>query len=339
MPPPVTRASRLPGTYAANSSGGDMNWRRGVGTLWVLFGLAVALEFVRASFQLLAGYTHWPTDLDVVRVGLSSLALLTLWAGWGWTRWVLVVVDFLCGLHALAWGIAGHMDPNSATSQAMRAASPLVGTLPSIGLGLVYVCTAAYVAFSADVVDFVRHRREEGRGWVLGPVLLLVGAYLAVLFTLEVPYLVWIKAREGQARRFGDDLSRRMAEHWDPRSIDGLGDKAFDTAWTPEVKQGAFGSLAPLGPLVKADKVDMYPMATQFDLASGGFIMQYSYNLRQARFAHGTADIGVFVVKPLFGPWEIDNMTMSDLHFDPKPGEAADKISPGAAQPTPEAGP
>ena len=322
MPPPVTRASRLPGTYAANSGGEDMNWRRGVGTLWVIFGLTAVLEFARASFQLLAGYTNWPSDGDVVRVGLSSLFFLTLWFGWGWTRWVLATVDFLCGMHALAWGIAGHMNPASAGAQAMRTASPLVGTVPSVGLGLVYLFTAAYVAFSADVLDFARHRREEGQGWVIGPVLALVGAYMAVLFTLEVPYLVWIKAREGQARTFGDEMSRQMAQNWDPNSIAGVGDPTFNENWTPDFTKAAFGSLAPLGPLEKMGQVDLRPLATRFDLASGGFIMQYSYNLRQARFAHGTSNIGIFVVKPLFGPWEIDNLTMDEVHFDPQSAPA-----------------
>ena len=52
--PPGARAPRLPGTYAANFES-DMNWRRGVAVLWVLFILIALGEAMLAAFILLQG--------------------------------------------------------------------------------------------------------------------------------------------------------------------------------------------------------------------------------------------------------------------------------------------
>lgn len=338
VPAPLNRASRLPGTYAANFGGEDMNWRRAVTVLWVLFGLTATLELLRVSFYLLAGYTDWSLVGDVIRVGMSTLVFLTLWLGLGWTRWLLVCTDFLGGLSLFVWSVAGHLArtglPGSMTTHLPPA---LITTMPTVAVGLLYLGTAVYLARSADVIDFVRHRREEGRASVLLPVALLAGGYAVVLLTLQVPYLIWVEVQAAQARTFGEDTSRRMASHWDPKSIDGLLDPSLSNHWTPEFKRQAFASLAPLGPLEDAGTVGFFPSTTRFDAARGGFSMQCSYNLRQARFAHGTADIGIAVVKGIFSPWQINDLEINEVHFDPKPPPASETGL--IASPVPEPAP
>ena len=118
-PDPV-RASRLPGTYAANYGGEEMNWRRGVGVLWTLFVLAGAAELLRAAFYLLAGHAGWPLTYEVVRVGIAAAVFVTLWLGWGWSRWLLVVADFLFGAWTIIMVVAGHVAQHSPEAGAER---------------------------------------------------------------------------------------------------------------------------------------------------------------------------------------------------------------------------
>ena len=318
-----TRAARLPGTYAAHFDGDDMNWRRGLTILWVLVGTTAGVEIVRSVLALLAGLGG-PTLIGVFRVGGSTALFLALWPGHGFVRWGLVAFDFCAGLYLALWGVIANpvMGSGFPAGSTAAEAAPLLAEMPGIVLGLLYLGTAAYVAMSADVVDFLRHRREAGRGWVLAPLAVLGLGYLGVFGVLEVPYRFWLGSPYAQARDFGDETTQRMAAHWDPQSIAGLGNARFNQGWTEDYQRQVFASLAPLGPNEHLGVWRMQRQPPLFIPAEGGVIRQYAYSLTQARFAHGSADLDLVVSKPLFRPWQIDDLQVNDVRYDPKPTPA-----------------
>lgn len=321
---PIVKSSRLPGTYAANS-GEDMNWRRGVTVLWVLFGLAAVGEIFHGAFYLLAGHAGWPLNRDAVRVGVGSLVFLTLWLGWGWTRYLLVVVDFGFGIWMVVWSVAEHVAVGARpiSAQQQMASSALIETLPELALGILYLVTAAYLAFSADMVDFARHRREEGRGWVFVPVLALAAVYTLVVLTLQLPYRIWLGVQERGAQQFGDDTVRAMAEHWDPQTLTDRGDEAFLRAFPPEFRKSSMASLSPFGGLQRLEEARANALPTTVDASGFGFVEQYSYDVKRVDFAHGHAHFSFFLTRGLLGPWKLDNFIVDQVAFDPKPTAGA----------------
>ncbi len=320
----VGMGPRLPGTYAANYGGDDMNWRRGIAWLWVFFILAALLEFIRVTCYLLSGFGGWPSLPDALRLILGTAAFLALWLGWGWPRWVLVVNDVLWGMWMVAWGFAEH--------QAVRATpgaegvethfSASTATAPQLALGIVYLVTASYAAYSADVVDFIRHRRAEGRGWVVAPVAVAGVLYLGLILTAEVPYLVWIGWQQRGVQLAGDDLMRLMSNRWDPEAVVPRADEYFLQNWPSEYRQQTFGSMAPFGALLRLEDATARAMPTVPDAANGTFLLEYRYDVGRAVFAHGHARVGMILTRHLFGHWQLDNMVISEIEPDPTPDPA-----------------
>ena len=345
--PTPSKAPRLPGTYAANYGGDDMDWRRGVGVLWTLFALAVAGELVRAAFYLLAGYADWPLFPDLARVSIGALVFTALWLGWGWTRWVLVVTDFLFGVW-LVMMVVAKLPPGE----------PTIVSLPKLALGVIYLCSAGYLAFSADVVDFARHRREEGRGWVVAPVALLAAGYVTLVCLAQVPYWFYLEVEAVPAEQFGDETLQAMCARWNPDALAARGDEAFLTAWPEAARRAALASLSPLGELkdlskhVNVDRTAVNPSGNRFimryqygqkktgtaqghdrpnlvrikidgtttDASGGGFVLQYHYDRERVNFAHGHAHFGLVLMKHPLGGWRLDNFVVYDLVMDPAPG-------------------
>ena len=306
--PPLSKTPRLPGTYAANYGGDDMNWRRGVGVLWTLFALAAVGELVRAAFYMLAGYADWPLIPDLARVSIGALVFTALWLGWGWTRWVLVVTDFLFGVW-LVMMVVAKVPPGE----------PTIVSLPKLALGVIYLGTAGYLAFSADVVDFVRHRREEGRGWVVVPVALLAAGYVALVIAAQVPYGIYLGVEAAPALRFGDETLHAMCDHWDADALAARGDATFLAMWPDFTRKRALASLSPLGELKATHKSSAKSAGTAADAARTGFILGYNYDCERVDFTHGHARFAFALTKHPFGAWQLNNFVVYDVQIDPVP--------------------
>ena len=331
-PEPV-RTSRLPGTYAANYGGEDMNWRRGVGVLWTLFVLAGAAELLRAAFYLLAGHAGWPLSYEVVRIGIAATVFVTLWLGWGWSRWLLVVADFLFGAWTIIMVVAGHVaqhSPEAVLSGRLPAADPTIETLPKLALSVVCLITAGYLAFSADVVDFLRHRRENGRGWVVLPVGALAAGYVALVCLAQVPYWTWIGFEGFQAKAFGDETLHAICDHWNPDSLAAQGDGDFLKVWTDAARKSSMASLSALGELKAMNKSFTKAAGTATDAAGTGFVLGYNYDRERVDFTHGHAHFNFLVTKHPLGAWRLNNFVVYDIVMDPAPGAAA-AAAPGPA--------
>ena len=70
------------------------------------------------------------------------------------------------------------------------------------------LASGVYLAFSADVLDFLRHRREEGRGWVVAPLVLVVGVYLVALFNAQWIYRGWLEHEKASALAYVTKASK-----------------------------------------------------------------------------------------------------------------------------------
>ncbi len=160
--------------------------------LWVFFALTILGEAAHAAVILLSGQLY-PAPADLVRVCIGGALFIALWLGWGWLRWPLAVINFLHGAWLIVWTIFLH---NDLAQRAALAGEPApgygIGSIPSLALGGVCLAYAAYLAFSADVLDFLRHRREEGRGWVAGPLALGVMACVGAVLASPLFYGLWL---------------------------------------------------------------------------------------------------------------------------------------------------
>ena len=329
--PTPGRAARLPGTYAANYGSEDMSWRRGVGWLWTLFLLAGAAELLRAAFYMLAGHAGWPLTYEAVRVGLAAAVFVTLWLGWGWSRWLLVVADFLFGAWVIIMVVAGHMaqhSPDAVLSGRLPAADSTIETLPRLVLGLVCLTTAGYLAFSADVVDFLRHRREEGRGWVVLPVAALAAGYVALVCLAQVPYWFYLGVEGIPANTFGKRVVRVMTARWNPDDLASLGDEDFLKFWPDATRKNVLGSLAPLGELKDVNKTVTKLVGTTVDATESGFVLAYDCDCERIDFTHGHAHFNLYLTKHPFGAWHLDNFTVSEIKVDPAPAPGGGGTGP-----------
>ena len=332
---PDALTARLPGTYAANY-GSDPNWKRGVSVLWVLFGLAAAAEFLRAVFIVWSSSRILPVDpatgwlVETGRVVVEAVIFLLLWVGWSWPRWVLVAVDFLFGAFFLITAIAPLPTPPGTL--------PVTGlvTLPQMALGVIYLVTAAYLAFSADVIGFTRHRREEGRGWVVLPVALIAGACAFVICAVR-PYCQHLFQQwKPGATRFATESLRDMAQNWDAKTYEQRADPEYLKVWTPEQRKMTFGTLAGLGPSANLPEATLADEPKASVARSGGsFQVNYPCDFGKLRFAHGSASFGCIVSRHIFGPWQLENLIISEPEFDPEPPAAPTPAAPATVTPMP----
>lgn len=329
--PDGNTSSRLPGTYAANY-GGDPNWKRGVSVLWLLFGLAAVAEFFRALFLVWSGTRALPLPYETGRIVAEAAVFLLLWVGWSWPRWVLVAVDFLFGV----WFILSVVAPLPAGpgGQVARSAPALV-TLPQLALGVIYLFTAGYMAFSADVIGFTRHRREEGRGWVIVPLALIVGAYAFVVCNVQ-PYCQRLFEQwKPQAAQFATESFHAMARNWDVGAYEQRADPEYLKVWTPDQRRMTFGTLAGYGPSTNLPDTKMIDQPQASVTRNGnGFQVSYDCEFGKVRFAKGSGNFGCLVTRRMFGPWQLEKLVVSEPEFDPAPPAAtpspASATVPGA---------
>ena len=319
--PDSVKSARMPGTYAGSDSG-DPNWKRGVTVLWLLFGAAAVAEFFRALFIVWSGNKGLPPPYEYGRIGAECVVFLLLWVGWSWPRWVLVVVDFLFG----AWFIISVVAPLPTGPGAAAPAQsvPAIITIPQLALGMIYLISAGYLAFSADVIGFTRHRREEGRGWVVVPLILIVGAYGALVCNVQ-PFCQQLFQRwKPEATQFANESLRAMAQDWDEAVYDQRADPEYLKEWTADQRKLTFGTLAGLGSSqnLPAARMVNEPQAS-VTRSGSNFQVSYDCEFGKVRFSKGSADFGCIVTRRIFGPWQLQRLVISEPEFDPAPTPAA----------------
>ena len=319
--PDANKSSRLPGTYASNY-GGDPSWRRGVAVLWVLFGLAAVGEFFRALFNVLSGNPGLPFPYEAGRIGIEAGVFVLLWIGWSWLRWLLVAVDFLFGVFFIMTVMAPL--PIGPAGAVARSAPALV-TMPQLALGMIYLISAGYFAFSADVIGFTRHRRGEGRGWVVVPVALFAGACAWALLNVQ-PLCAMVFARwQPEVGQFATESLRAIAQSWDVAAYDQRADEDYLKVWTKDDQRvPTFGTLTGLGAIQSVPAVKIGEAVPSINRNNSGFLVRYHCTFGKLRCAHGTlANFGCLVSRRLpMGPWRLENLDLVDPEFDPAPPAA-----------------
>ncbi len=318
--PDAGNTPRLPGTYAANY-GDDPNWKRGLIVLCTLFGVAATAEFFHAVFIVLSGQRGYPGLGDVARLCVEATVFLLLWVGWGWVRWVLVAVDFLFG----AWYVIRTIAPLPTD---MMAAHPElrgpqgIAPMPQLALGVIYLVSAGYLAFSADVIGFVRHRREEGRGWVVAPLAVIVAGFVALICCVEPLSAWWFERLRPDAGRFATESLRAISERWDVKEYEQRADADYLKTWAKEYRDPTFGTLAGLGPLQTMPEVKTSEGHSTLSPGSGSFLARYRCDFGRVRCAHGDIVFGFVVSRHTLGPWRLENIEALDQKFDPPPSPA-----------------
>ncbi len=314
-PRPRVHAPRLPGTYAANYES-DMNWRRGVAVLWILFGAMAVCEAVYTAFYYLQGGVDYFSPFTAGRLVAEAALFLALWVGWGWLRWVLASVDFLYGAWLVMWLIASHTrDPNAPPD----TPPPVWGiaSIPILATALVYLTTAMYLAFSADVLDFLRHRREEGRGWVVAPLAALVGFYLLTLFSAQTIYLRWLNLERASAARFVTESVQTIStQRWDAEAYESRADPGYLKTWFEGDRKDVFHQLSRLGEFRDAASPPKAAVGSSLDATGGGYVVRGQVQLGQVNFVHGNTVFTIDVTRTLFGPWKMQSFDAGNPRFD-----------------------
>ena len=317
VPPPLRGPSLLTTSTAGYDE--DANWRRGVTFLWILFGLIALAEACHVAFDAFDGYTAGLPVSDLFRVCLLCGVFLTLWFGWNWTRWLLVVFAFLFGAGQLV-GLMRLTDMQLRAGAATES-QPLPGHLlynaPILAAAVLYLLLAGYLAFASDVPAFTRHRREEGRGWVAVPVALLLAAYVAVLFIMPLVYKIWLDGQREDARKFGQETLRAISERWDPAVFASRCDEELLAYFQEGDRQRMMASLAPLGPVQDAAG-EVSRLSSRFDAGQQGFVLRGGY-VAQGQFAHGKARLTFALKRSFSGPWRVRLITAENISFDPAP--------------------
>ena len=334
------RGTNLLTASSANYSE-DANWRRGITFLWVLFGGIALAEACYVVFAALGGYTlQVPPGFDLARVCLLCGVFLTLWFGWNWTRWLLALFAFLFGLW-LAVTLMQETDTRlqaGAAAPGLRASSGLVEKSPLVAAALLYLILALYLTFGSDVPAFTKHRREEGRGWILLPVALLLGAYLVGILAVPNLYAIWLRQQQEDAKNFGRDTLRAMAEHWDSGTLMARCEDQLLQRIPPESQKRMLAMYTPLGPLQSAIQESSHASSV-FEAQEERFVVKGDYTAL-AQFAHGRDQFTFYVERSLFGPWQVSLYNEEGLSIDRPPAPTA-APAPGAtpaASPVPPAG-
>ena len=330
--PDSTKSTRPSGTYAADY-GSDPNWKRGVAIMWLLFGAAAVAEFFRALFMVLTGNPGLPYQYETGRIVAEAAMFLLLWVGWSWPRWVLVAVDFLFG----AWFVITIVAPlpTAAGAGAVAHAPPGITTIPQLALGMIYLGSAAYFAFAADVIGFVRHRRAEGRKWMVVPVALIVGVYAVAMLNVQAYCTKVFEGWRADAGRFATESLQAMNEHWDVATYDQRADADYLKVWTDDQRKLTFGTLSGLGQAQTLNAVTVGPAQPGLNRTGSGFLVRYHCEFGKTRFAHGSTVFGCLVSRRLpGGPWRLENLEVSEPEFDPAPADVPAVPATAPAVPT-----
>ena len=317
MPPPLRGPNLLTTSTAGYDE--DANWRRGVTFLWILFGLIACAEACHVAFSVLAGYASGLLVSDLIRVGVLCGVFLTLWFGWNWTRWLLVVFAFLFGAAQLV--ALMRLTDLQLRVGAATASQPLPGDLlynaPVLAAAVLYLLLAGYLGFASDVPAFTKHRREEGRGWVAVPVALLLAAYVAVLFIVPMVCKLWFDGQRAGATKFGQETLWAISEHWDPAVFASRCDAELLAYFQEGDRQRMMASLAPLGPVQSATG-EVGRLSSHFDAGQQGFVLGGGY-IAQGQFAHGKARVTFTLKRSFSGPWRVRLITVDNLSLNPAP--------------------
>ena len=313
--PARPRTPRLPGMDAA-SFAPDMNWRRGVAFLWLLVALTAVGEGLNAALYLLAGYAGYPAPADVTRLCLEGALFVALWLGWGWLRWPLAVIAFFQGGWLILWTVAARFASPVTEASTSTPVAHGIDSIPPLFLGIVYLTLSFYLAFSVDVLDFLRHRREEGRRWVVLPIVLLIAAYLITLFNAQPIYLHWLNHEKNAALDFAMQSLRAMSAQWDPEVYANRADPDVLATWPDADRSQTFASMRPLGPCMSIIRRKVSDHGSAMDKSRGGFVVDAECDLGRVQFTHGTAQFSLIVHRTFFGPWQLGQFVAGDFQFD-----------------------
>ena len=321
VPPPLRGPNLLTTSTAGYDE--DANWRRGVTFLWILFGLIALAEACHVAFSVFAGYASGLLVSDLFRVCVLCGVFLTLWFGWNWTRWLLVVFAFLFGAAQLV--ALMRLTDLQLRAGAATESQPLPGHLlynaPILAAAVLYLLLAGYLAFASDVPAFTKHRREEGRGWVAVPVALLLAAYVAVLFAVPITYNAWLHRQPEVVRVFGRESLQAVCTRWDLAMLDARCDEQMLQNTSEGERQGLLRVLGPLGP-IKGVTAEFSHVHNRFDPEEQRFVLQGDYSA-WGHFAHGQAHFICRVTRSLFGPWRFLTFRTDTFAIDPPPVPAA----------------
>ena len=340
MPTPVRGTNLL--TASTSGYNEDMNWRRGVTWLWVLFGGIALAEACYAVFGALGGYTlPLPPVYDLLRVWLLCGGFLMLWFGWNWTRWILALLAFLFG----AWLAVTLLRETDIQLQAgtgtkgLPPPSEILSKAPLVAAALLYLILALYLAFGTDVTAFTKHRREEGRGWIAVPVALLLLAYVVAIMAVPNLYSVWMRQQQESAMNFGRETLRVMSEHWDSAALVARCDDSLLQRIPPEGQRKMLAMYTPLGPF-QSNLQELGHVSSAFDPQEQRFVVRGDYNAT-GQFAHGKDHFSFNLERSPIGPWRVTMFTEDSLALDhppaPAPAAAVPAAGPTPASPTPAA--
>ncbi len=327
MPDPVKGTSLLLSTAVGRE--GDASWRRGVTILWALFGLIAVAELCGLVFRAFGGYivtttpgggfVFWTSSSALVRLGLVCAVFFALWSGWNWTRWLLAVFSFLFGAANLIQ-IARLTDSALGAGGGAAGQPSPAGSLfnaPPLAAAVLYLVLAGYLAFSADVSAFTKHRRETGRRWVLLPVAGLLLAFLVAFLAFPAAYGWWLSTQRAGAEQFGAETVDAMGERWDPAVFTARSSERLLGAFPVEERHRFLQGLSPLGPLQTFTQ-ETSLVNSDFDWQEQRFVLRGTY-LALVRCTHGRARFAFALVRPLFGSWQVDVMTVDGMSIDPPP--------------------
>ena len=339
VPTPV-RGTNLLTASSANYSE-DANWRRGITLLWILFGGIALAEACYVVFGAFDGYTlPVPPGFDLARVGLLCGVFLTLWFGWNWTRWILALFAFLFGLW-LGVTLLRETDLQLQAGSGIPgqpASSGLIEKAPLVAASLLYLILSLYLTFGSDVPAFTKHRREEGRGWIVLPVALLLGAYVAALLAVPNLYSLWLHQQQEDAKNFGRDTLRAMAEHWDSATLMARCENQLLQRIPPDSQQKMLAMYTPLGPLQNVIQESSHTSSlVEYDPQEQRFVLRGDYTAL-AQFAHGRDQFNFNVSRPFFGPWQVSLYSEEGLSVDRPPAPAPAPAATPAASPVPPVG-
>ena len=334
VPPPLRGPNLLTTSTAGYDE--DANWRRGITFLWILFGAIALAEAGYAVFGAFDGYVlPVPPGFDLGRICLLCGVFLTLWSGWNWPRWFLALFAFLFGLW-LAVTLLRETDVQlqaDAESHGQETSAGLIVKAPLVAAALLYLILALYLTFGSDVPAFTKHRREEGRGWIVLPVAVLLGAYVVAILAVPNLYSLWLHQQQEAAQNFGRDTLRAISEHWDSATLMARCEDQLLQRIPPDSQKKMLAMYTPLGQLQSVIKESNHTSnLVVYDPQARRFVLRGEY-VALAQFAHGRDQFSFNLARPFFGPWQVSMYSEEGLSVDHPPAPAP--AATPAASPVP----